>query len=158
MIWQHFLCSLHLLQICLNVIIFIQTPIVSTLILFLLLLLFQNCCIVKFILLKPLKSNFPETASTGQCVGAIPQGPHTLHRDRMTPPPPLLLHCTILYYNLLYIGVSHVTINISIRYGSEWAKFCCSYVFCYKMVTNGSILVFEVSIEPYCGLILDASM
>ena len=44
---------------------------------------------------------------------------------------------------------TYVTINISIRYDSEWVTFCCSYVFCHKMVNNGQILVFEVSIEPY---------
>ena len=54
------------------------------------------------------------------------------------------LHCT-----LLYIGVPCVTINVSIRYGSEWVTFCCSYIFCHKMVTYGQILLFEVSIEPY---------
>ena len=47
----------------------------------------------------------------------------------------------------------YVAINISIRYGSEWVTFCC-----HKMVNNGWILVFEVSIEPYCGLLLDGSM
>ena len=40
-----------------------------------------------------------------------------------------------------------LAINISIRYGSEWVTFCCSYIFCHKMVTNGRILVFEVSIR-----------
>ena len=81
-----------------------------------------SAAVVQLILLKYLKSNFLqflEEASTGQCVGTIPQGPHTLHRDKMTPPPPPLLDCTILYFTLLYIGVLCVTINISIRYSSE---------------------------------------
>ena len=52
----------------------------------------------------------------------------------------------------------HVTINISIRYGSEWVTFGCSYVFCHKMVTNGQILVFEVSIEHYLGLLLEEAL
>ena len=47
---------------------------------------------------------FLEEASTGQSVGAIPEGPYTLHRDEVTSPPPLL-HCIVLYYTLLYIGV-----------------------------------------------------
>ena len=70
------------------------------------------------------------------------------------------LHSTILYYTtlLLYIGVTGGAINISIRYSSEWVKFCCSYVFCHKMVTNGRILVFEVSIEPYWGLLSYANI
>ena len=34
---------------------------------------------------------FLEETSTGVCVGAIPQGPPTLHRDKMTP----LLHCAL---------------------------------------------------------------
>ena len=34
---------------------------------------------------------FLEEASTGRCIEAIPWGPHTLHRDVMTPPTPLLL-------------------------------------------------------------------
>ena len=59
------------------------------------------------------------------------------------------LYYTILYYTLLYIGVQRVTINIHIRNSSESVTFCCSYVFCHKMVTNGQKLVFEVSIEPY---------
>ena len=90
--------------------------------------------------------------------GANPKGPHILHRDEMTPPPPPLLDCNVLYYTLLYIGVLRVAINIYIRYGIKWVTFCCSYVFCHKMVTNGQILVFEVSIEPYWALLLDASM
>ena len=57
------------------------------------------------------------------------------------------LYYTVLYYTLLYIGMLRVTIDIPIRSGSEEVKFCCSYVFCHKMVTNGWILVFEVSIE-----------
>ena len=59
------------------------------------------------------------------------------------------LYYTVLYFTLLYIGVPRVVINISIRYGSEWVTFCCSYVFYHKMFTNGGILDFEVSIEPY---------
>merc|ERR1712240_444456 len=60
------------------------------------------------------------------------------------------LHCTVLYSSIYRCAVRpYVAINISIRYGSEWVIFCCSYVFCHKMVTNGRILVFEVSIEPY---------
>ena len=43
-----------------------------------------------------------------------------------------ILYYTVLYYTLIYIGVPHVTINISIRYSSEWVIFCCSYVFCHK--------------------------
>ena len=44
---------------------------------------------VHFFLLKPLKSNFLqflEEVSTGQCVGAIPWGPYTLHTDQFMPP------------------------------------------------------------------------
>merc|ERR1712114_39967 len=60
------------------------------------------------------------------------------------------LHCTVLHSSIYRCAVHlYVAINISIRYGSEWVIFCCSYVFCHKMVTNGLILVFEVSIEPY---------
>ena len=76
----------------------------------------------------------------------------------MTPSPPVLLDCTVIYYTVLNIGVPRVVINISIRYGSDWVTFCCSHVFCHKMVTNGWILVFEVSIEPYTALLLDASI
>ena len=36
-----------------------------------------------------------EEGSTGQCVAVIPQGPPTLDRDEMTPPPPTLLECSI---------------------------------------------------------------
>ena len=77
-----------------------------------------------------------------------------------------ILYCTTLYYTVLYCtllystvldstiyGVRRVMINISIRYGSEWVTFCRSYVFCHKMVTNGRILVFEVSIESYWALL-----
>merc|ERR1712240_151457 len=60
------------------------------------------------------------------------------------------LHCTVLHSSIYRCAVRpYVAINISIRYGSEWVIFCCSYVFYHKMVTNGRILVFEVSIEPY---------
>ena len=55
----------------------------------------------------------------------------------------------ILKQGVVYVGVLYDVINISIRYGSEWVTFCCSYVFCHKMVTNGQIIVFEVSIETY---------
>ena len=62
-----------------------------------------SAAVVQFILLKPLKSNFLlflEEASTGQYVGAIPKGPHTLHRNviksliynmrmELSPQPPL---------------------------------------------------------------------
>ena len=71
----------------------------------------------------------------------------------MTSPPPPLLEYTVLYYILLYIGVQHVTINISIRHGIKWVKYCCSYLFCHKAITYGQILEFEVSIEPYLGVI-----
>ena len=47
------------------------------------------------------------------------------------------------------ISLWHVTINISIIYGSEWMTLCCSYNSCHKMITKGQILEFEVSIEPY---------
>merc|ERR1712240_574470 len=58
------------------------------------------------------------------------------------------LHCTVLYSSMYRCAVRpYVAINISIRYGNEWVIFCCSYVFCHKMVTNGRILEFEVSIE-----------
>ena len=92
-----------------------------------------------------------EEASNGLCVGATPQGPPTLHRAEMTPPPPPQLDCTVCTVTSIYrCDVRpYVAINISIRYGSEWVAFCCSYVFCHKMVNNGRILVFEVSIEPY---------
>ena len=43
-----------------------------------------SLCMVLFLLLKPLKSNclqFLEEASTGQCVGAIPYGPNTIHTN-----------------------------------------------------------------------------
>ena len=60
------------------------------------------------------------------------------------------LHCTVLHSSIYRCAVRpYVAINISIRYGSEWVTFFCSYVFCHKMVTNGQILEFEVSIEPY---------
>ena len=60
------------------------------------------------------------------------------------------LHCTVLHSSIYRCAVRpYVAINISIRYGSEWVTFFCSYVFCHKMVTNGRILEFEVSIEPY---------
>ena len=71
---------------------------------------------------------------------------------------PKLLYCIVLYYTLLYIGVPHYPINISFRYSSDGVTYCCSYLFCHKMVTNGGILVFEVSIEQYWALLLDASM
>ena len=59
------------------------------------------------------------------------------------------LHCTVLHSSIYRCDVRpYVAINISIRYGSEWVTFFCSYVFCHKMVTNGRILEFEVSIEP----------
>ena len=46
---------------------------------------------------------FLEEASIGLCVGAIPYGPHTLYRDKMTPPsPPLLESPSALYYTTLY--------------------------------------------------------
>ena len=46
---------------------------------------------------------FLEEASTGLCVEAIPLGPHTLHRDVMTPPPPSLLeYYRELYFTTLY--------------------------------------------------------
>merc|ERR1711873_49947 len=66
----------------------------------------------------------------------------------------LLLHYWTALY-ILYTSIyrcdvrMYVAINISIRYSSEWVTFCCSYVFCYKMVNNERILVFEVSMEPY---------
>ena len=60
------------------------------------------------------------------------------------------LHCTVLHSSIYRCAVRpYIAINISIRYGSEWVTFCCSSVFCHKMVSNGQILVFEVSIEPY---------
>ena len=92
-----------------------------------------------------------EEASNGLCEGATPQGPPTLHRAEMTPPPPPQLDYTVYTVTSIYrCDVRpYVAINISIRYGSEWVTFCCSYVFCHKMVNNGRILVFEVSIEPY---------
>ena len=76
---------------------------------------------------------------------------------------------TVLYYTVLYCTVLlstiyrcslrlYITINISIRYGSERVTFCCSYIFCHKMVTNGKILEFEVSIEPCWALLLDTSI
>ena len=68
------------------------------------------------------------------------------------------LYYTVLYYTLLYIDVQRIMKNISIRYGSEWVTFCCSYVLCHKMVTNGPILEFEVSTELYWALLLDTSM
>ena len=59
------------------------------------------------------------------------------------------LHCSVLHSSIYRCVVRpYVAINISIRYGSEWVTFFCSYVFCHKMVTNGRILEFEVSIEP----------
>ena len=53
------------------------------------------------------------------------------------------LYYTVMYYTVLFIGVSRVAINIYIRYGSEWVTFCCSYEFCYIMITNGWILEFH---------------
>ena len=76
----------------------------------------------------------------------------------MTPPPPPLLDCTVLYYILLYIDVQRVTINISIRHGIKWVKYCYSYLFCHKAITYGEILEFEVSIEPYLGVIFDTGI
>ena len=73
------------------------------------------------------------------------------HREEMIPPP--LLHCTVLYYTLLYIGVSRVAINIFIKYGSRQVTYCHSYIFCHKTITCGQILEFELSIEPYWGVI-----
>ena len=59
------------------------------------------------------------------------------------------LHCTVLQSSIYRCAVRpYVAINISIRYGSKRVTFFCSYVFCHKMVTNGRILEFEVSIEP----------
>ena len=55
-----------------SIVFHIETIIVLTV---LLLLFLQNCCMVHFVLLKPLKSNFLqflEEASTGPYVGAIP--------------------------------------------------------------------------------------
>merc|ERR1711873_186869 len=41
------------------------------------------------------------------------------------------LHCTVLYSSIYRCAVCpYVAINISIRYGSEWVIFCCSYVRC----------------------------
>ena len=76
----------------------------------------------------------------------------------MTPPPPPLLDYTVLYYILQYIGVQHVTMNISIRHSIKWVKYCCSYLFCYKAITYGQILEFEVSIESYLGVIFDTGI
>ena len=61
-------------------------------------------------LLIPLKSNFLkflEEVSTGWCVGAIPEGPHTLHRDKMTPPPckSVLMYCILLKYSILQYNI-----------------------------------------------------
>ena len=103
---------------------------------------------------------FLEEASTVLCVGAITEGPHTLHRDRMTPPPPTLmyctvLYCTVLYYTLLYIGVPHIMINISIRQGRKWVTYCYFYIFCHKTITCGRILQLEVSIDLYRGVLFD---
>ena len=64
----------------------------------------------------------------------------------------LVLLCTVLHSSIYRCAVClYVAINISIRYGSEWVTFSCSYVLllCHKMVTNGRILEFEVSIELY---------
>ena len=49
-----------------------------------------------------------EEASNSLCVGATPYRPPTPHRDEMTPPPPPLLDCTVLYYTPVYIGVLYV--------------------------------------------------
>ena len=48
-----------------------------------------------------------EAGSTQTSVGLSPDGPFTLHRDEMTPPPPLLLKCpSALYCSLLqYITI-----------------------------------------------------
>ena len=57
--------------------------------LLLLLFLFQNCCMVQFILLKPLKSNFLqflEEAWTGQCVECKVPRELLLHTDQLMPP------------------------------------------------------------------------
>ena len=60
------------------------------------------------------------------------------------------LYCTVLLSTLYRCAVHmYVAIKISIRYGSEWVTFCCSYVYCHKMVSDGWMLVFEVSIELY---------
>ena len=71
----------------------------------------------------------------------------------MTPPPPLL-HCTVLYYTLLYMGVLRVAINISISYDSNWVTYCFSYIFCHKTGKCGRISEFEVTIELYLCVLL----
>ena len=55
-----------------------------------LLLLFRNCCMVQFILLKPLKYNFLqflEEAWTGQCVECKVHRELLLYSDQLMPPP-----------------------------------------------------------------------
>ena len=65
-------------------------------------------------------------------------------------------HLQISYHQHLSIKsvIDHYCCQIvslpAIRYGSERATFCCSYVYFHRMANNGWILVFEVSIEPYC--------
>ena len=62
--------------------------IVSFILMLFLLLLFRNCCMVQFILLKPLKSNFIqflEEAWTGQCVECKVPRELLLHTDQLIP-------------------------------------------------------------------------
>ena len=60
------------------------------------------------------------------------------------------LYWPVPYYSIYRCTIHlYVAINISIRYGSEWVTFCCSYLFCHKIVTNGQILVIEGSLEIY---------
>ena len=49
------------------------------------------------------------------------------------------LHFTVLHSTIYRCALRlYITINISIRYGSECLPFCCSYVFCHNMVTNNN--------------------
>ena len=74
----------------------------------------------------------------------------TQRRDNSSSSSTAGLHCTVLHSSIYRCDVCpYVAMNISIRYGSEWVTFCCPYIFCHKMVSNGQILLFEVSIEPY---------
>ena len=70
-------------------------------------LLYSTTCIFSKYSPQTSENQSLEEVSNGLSVEASPLGPNTLHKDEMTPPPPLL-DCTILYYTLVYIGVLYV--------------------------------------------------
>ena len=116
------------------------------------LLLFWNCCTIQIF-----SSNLSNPISRGGinwslCRSKSLGNSHSTHRqnDISSSSTAGLYILYILYISIYRCDVCrYVALNISIRYGNEWVTFFCSYVFCHKMVNNGRILVFEVSIEPY---------